>query len=44
MAKVKFGAWIPTYAWSGESDPKNMKRIRASIEAEVTWLSGLSIA
>ena len=33
MAKVKFGAWIPTYAWSGgESDPKNMKRIRASIE------------
>ena len=33
MTKMKFGAWIPTYAWSGgESDPKNMKRIRASIE------------
>jgi Luciferase-like monooxygenase len=33
MAKVKFGAWIPTYAWSGgKSDPKNMKRIRAAIE------------
>src|SRR5207245_4120079 len=33
MAKLKFGAWIPTYAWSGgKSDPKNMKRIRASIE------------
>ena len=33
MPKVKFGAWIPTYAWSGgESDPKNMKRIRASVE------------
>ena len=24
MAKLKFGAWIPTYAWSGgKSDPKN---------------------
>src|SRR5205807_10275167 len=33
MAKLKFGAWIPTYAWSGgKSDPKNMKRIRESIE------------
>jgi len=33
MPKVKFGAWIPTYAWSGgRSDPKNMKRIRAAIE------------
>src|ERR1043166_2369399 len=33
MAKLKFGVWIPTYAWSGgKSDPKNMKRIRASIE------------
>ena len=33
MAKLKFGAWIPTYAWSGgESDPKNVQRIRAAIE------------
>ena len=33
MAKMKFGAWIPTYAWSGgKSDPKNVKRIRESIE------------
>jgi hypothetical protein len=33
MAKLKFGAWIPTYAWSGgKSDSKNVKRIRASIE------------
>jgi alkanesulfonate monooxygenase len=33
MAKVKFGAWIPTYAWAGgKSDPKNVKRIRESIE------------
>ena len=33
MAKLKFGAWIPTYAWSGgKSDPRNVKRIRASIE------------
>jgi Luciferase-like monooxygenase len=33
MAKLKFGAWIPTYAWSGgKSDPKNVKRIRESIE------------
>jgi len=33
MAKLKFGAWIPTYAWSGgKSDPKNVQRIRASIE------------
>ena len=33
MAKLKFGAWIPTYAWSsGQSDSKNVKRIRASIE------------
>src|SRR6516165_11459990 len=33
MAKLKFGAWIPTYAWSGGgSDPRNVKRIRASIE------------
>jgi hypothetical protein len=33
MAKLKFGAWIPTYAWSGgKSDTKNVKRIRASIE------------
>jgi alkanesulfonate monooxygenase SsuD/methylene tetrahydromethanopterin reductase-like flavin-dependent oxidoreductase (luciferase family) len=29
MTKLKFGAWIPTYAWS---DRKNVKRIRASIE------------
>jgi alkanesulfonate monooxygenase SsuD/methylene tetrahydromethanopterin reductase-like flavin-dependent oxidoreductase (luciferase family) len=33
MAKLKFGAWVPTYAWSdGKSDPKNVKRIRESIE------------
>jgi len=33
MTKLKFGAWIPTYAWSGvKSDSKNVKRIRASIE------------
>jgi alkanesulfonate monooxygenase SsuD/methylene tetrahydromethanopterin reductase-like flavin-dependent oxidoreductase (luciferase family) len=33
MAKLKFGAWIPTYAWSGaKSDAKNVKRIRAAIE------------
>jgi len=33
MATLKFGAWIPTYAWSGgRSDPKNVARIRASIE------------
>ena len=33
MAKLKFGAWIPTYAWSGgKSDPKNVARIRQSIE------------
>ncbi|HEX9201346.1 MAG TPA: LLM class flavin-dependent oxidoreductase, partial [Acidobacteriaceae bacterium] len=33
MAKLKFGAWIPTYAWSGsKNDPRNVKRIRASIE------------
>src|SRR4026207_764508 len=32
MAKLKFGAWIPTYAWSGKkTDPKNMQRIRDSI-------------
>ena len=32
MAKLKFGAWIPTYAWSGKkTDPKNMQRIRESI-------------
>jgi alkanesulfonate monooxygenase SsuD/methylene tetrahydromethanopterin reductase-like flavin-dependent oxidoreductase (luciferase family) len=33
MAKLKFGAWIPTYAWGGgKSDPKNVRRIRESIE------------
>jgi alkanesulfonate monooxygenase SsuD/methylene tetrahydromethanopterin reductase-like flavin-dependent oxidoreductase (luciferase family) len=33
MAKLKFGAWIPTYAWNGgASDPQNLARIRASIE------------
>ena len=32
MAKLKFGAWVPTYAWSGKkTDPKNMRRIRDSI-------------
>jgi alkanesulfonate monooxygenase SsuD/methylene tetrahydromethanopterin reductase-like flavin-dependent oxidoreductase (luciferase family) len=33
MAKLQFGAWIPTYAWSGgQSDATNVKRIRACIE------------
>ena len=32
MTKLRFGAWIPTYAWSGrKTDPKNMRRIRDSI-------------
>ena len=32
MAKLKFGAWIPTYAWSGKkTDPRNMRRIHESI-------------
>ena len=32
MAKLKFGAWIPTYAWSGEQDgPEERQRIRESI-------------
>ncbi len=33
MAKLKFGAWIPTYAW-GDRKPgrDNVRRIRASIE------------
>ena len=31
MAKLKFGAWIPTYAWSGKTtDPRNMQRIRVA--------------
>ena len=33
MAKLRFGAWIPTYAWSaGSGDADNVKRIRAAIE------------
>jgi Luciferase-like monooxygenase len=33
MAKLRFGTWIPTYAWSsGKSDPTNVKRIRACID------------
>src|SRR2546422_2899328 len=33
MAKLRFGAWIPTYAWrGGQSDPKNVRNIHASIE------------
>src|SRR5215472_3208976 len=33
MAKLGFGAWIPTYAWSGgKSDPKNVARIPQSTE------------
>jgi hypothetical protein len=31
--EAEIRAWIPTYAWSGgKSDPKNVQRIRASIE------------
>src|SRR5262249_39418164 len=33
MAKLKFCRWVPTYAWSGgKSDPRNLARIRESIE------------
>src|SRR3990172_1878137 len=33
MAKLKFGAWIPTYAWGDRKPgPENVRRIRASIE------------
>jgi alkanesulfonate monooxygenase SsuD/methylene tetrahydromethanopterin reductase-like flavin-dependent oxidoreductase (luciferase family) len=33
MARLKFGAWIPTYAWSDRSGgAKNVQNIRASIE------------
>ena len=34
MAKLKFGAWIPTYAWSGEQERtrRTCERIRESIE------------
>ena len=33
MAKLKFGAWIPTYAWSDRSGgARNVRNIRASIE------------
>src|SRR5438445_125841 len=33
MAKLKFGAWIPTYAWADRSGgAKNVRNIRASIE------------
>jgi alkanesulfonate monooxygenase SsuD/methylene tetrahydromethanopterin reductase-like flavin-dependent oxidoreductase (luciferase family) len=33
MAKLKFGAWIPTYAWSDKpGGAKNVRNIRESIE------------
>jgi alkanesulfonate monooxygenase len=33
MAKLKFGAWIPTYAWGGKGGGgKNARNIRESIE------------
>ena len=33
MAKLKFGAWIPTYAWADRSGgARNVRNIRASIE------------
>jgi alkanesulfonate monooxygenase SsuD/methylene tetrahydromethanopterin reductase-like flavin-dependent oxidoreductase (luciferase family) len=33
MAKLKFGAWIPTYAWADRSGgANNVRNIRASIE------------
>jgi len=33
MAKLKFGAWIPTYAWAGRSGGvKNVRHIREAIE------------
>ena len=33
MAKLKFGAWIPTYAWADRSGgAKNVRNIRESIE------------
>jgi len=33
MAKLKFGAWIPTYAWDGKGGGgKNARNIRESIE------------
>jgi alkanesulfonate monooxygenase SsuD/methylene tetrahydromethanopterin reductase-like flavin-dependent oxidoreductase (luciferase family) len=33
MTKLKFGAWIPTYAWSGRSGgARNVRNIRESIE------------
>ncbi|HXH81508.1 MAG TPA: LLM class flavin-dependent oxidoreductase [Candidatus Tectomicrobia bacterium] len=33
MAKLKFGVWIPTYAWNDRKvGPQNVRNIRASIE------------
>jgi alkanesulfonate monooxygenase len=33
MARLKFGAWIPTYAWNDRKvGPQNVRNIRASIE------------
>src|ERR671934_1922876 len=33
MAKLKFGVWIPTYAWADKSGgAQNVRRIRESIE------------
>ena len=32
MAKLKFGAWIATYAWAdGGTGPENMRRIHEAI-------------
>ena len=33
VGRLKFGAWIPTYAWADDPDgPENVRKIRASIE------------
>ena len=33
MAKLKFGAWIATYAWSDQAvGSENMRRIHQSIQ------------
>ena len=33
MAKLKFGAWIATYAWADDSGgAENLRRIRQAIE------------
>ena len=32
MAKLRFGAWIATYAWSDGSGPEHARRVREAIE------------